>query len=253
MTRPRGESDHDEPVLQVRGLTVRHGDVLAVDDVSFAVSAGEQVALVGRNGAGKSSLLRAVAGVGPGEGVVVLSGRECHHRVTAVSVAFVPQRSEARWDLPVTVLDAVLAGRHRFRRWGRRWSGEDRRAACEALEVCDVADLTGRVVGGLSGGQAQRVLVARALVQEPDVLLLDEPFAGLDVVTADALCGTLTALRQQGRVVLCAVHELEIARAVFPRTIALDRSVLADGPSAVVLDAAGVERIFVPTRVVLAA
>lgn len=239
-----GQGERAAPVLEVRGLTVRYGRRAAVEGVDLAVTAGEAVALVGRNGAGKSSLLRAIAGVAPGDGLVVLHGRECHHRRPQVALAYVPQRSTARWDFPLTVRDAVLAGRHRTRRPLRRFSRADRGAAGAALARLGVAELAGTPVGALSGGQAQRVLLARALAQEPDVLLLDEPFAGLDERSREVLLGALEHLCRDGLALLCALHELDVARATFPRTVALNRRVVADGPSASVLDAAGVERLF---------
>ncbi|WP_462203679.1 metal ABC transporter ATP-binding protein [Frankia sp. CcWB3] len=229
------------PVLAARGLTVRYGRVTAIEDVDVALAAGELVALVGRNGAGKSTLLRALAGLTPHEGTVTRQATACHHRRTElrgaseVRVAFVPQRATPRWDLPISVRQAVATGRLSPRRWWRRPAAADRRAIEAALLRMDLHSLADRPVGELSGGQAQRLLLARALAQEPDVLLLDEPCDGLDAASVSALLAALTELATGGIAVCCALHELHLARGLFDRAVVIDRAVLADGPAGQVL------------------
>lgn len=231
-------------LLEARGLSVDHGRRAALRDVSLTLQSGEAVALVGLNGAGKSTLLRVLAGLQAARGEVVMHRAHCHHQPCSAPIAHVGQRSTARWDLPVPVLEAVLTGRHRFRRRGRRFTAADRSAALECLERLGIVELAGRPVGQLSGGQAQRVLLARALAQEPLVLLLDEPLAGLDAPAAAALVQTLLELRGTGLAVLCALHELDVARAAFPRTLALAQGrLVGDGPSTDVLSPLGLERL----------
>jgi ABC-type Mn2+/Zn2+ transport system ATPase subunit len=223
-------------VVEVRGLGVRYGRVHALDDVDLDLTTGEAVALLGPNGGGKSTLLRALAGLTPARGEVVLHAPPCHHD-RGVTLAYVAQRSTARWDFPVTVRDAVLAGRLPSRPRLRPYSTRDRAAAAAALDRLDLTGLTRRPVRTLSGGQAQRLLLARALAQDADVLLLDEPFAGLDADTTARLAGLLGELADEGRTVLCALHEHDLARAVFPRAVALAGRVHARGPTADVLAA----------------
>lgn len=243
--RRRPDGGHgDGPLLRVRGLTIRYGNRVAVEGASFALRAGEAVALVGPNGAGKSSLLRAMAGLQPAAGTVTLRGAHCHHGQAPPELAYVAQRATARSDVPLTVLDVVLAGRHRFRRRLRPYGPADRAAARVALDRMEVGDLQRAAFRALSGGQAQRVLLARALAQEPEVLLLDEPFAALDVDGAAALSTTVRDLAATGLAVLCATHDLRLAREVFPRAIAVHRRVVADGPSQHVLDAPGIEAVY---------
>ncbi|HAN70151.1 MAG TPA: hypothetical protein DCQ36_00975 [Actinobacteria bacterium] len=231
--------------MEVTGLGVSYGGHVAVHDVSFEMASGEAVALVGRNGAGKSSLLKALAGLEHSAGNVIVHGIHCHHGHGVAPIAYVPQRSSARWELSLTVAEVVVAGcRARGSRW-RRPSAEDRDRAREALQRFGIENLRDRPVGALSGGQAQRVLLARAFAQEPRILLLDEPFAGLDSVSATTLSDSITDLSMRGMSVLCAMHELAIAREVFPRTIALDQVIIANGPTPLVLNAEGVEQIFV--------
>jgi ABC-type Mn2+/Zn2+ transport system ATPase subunit len=228
----------------VDGVSVRYGRLVAVESVSFVLAAGEAAALVGPNGGGKTSLLRAIAGVQPASGRVTVRGRTCHHEHVNAPVAYVAQRASARWDVPLTARDVVLAGcRARGSRW-RRHSAHERADAEAALDLVGMRAHAARPVQGLSGGQAQRVLLARAFVQRPDVMLLDEPFAGLDEPSVDQVRAVLLDLCSVGVAVLCSLHELDVARRTFPRTIALRRHVIADGPTGAVLGPEGLERLF---------
>lgn len=232
------------PLIETRALTVSYGQRCALQPVNLGIAAGESVAVVGRNGSGKSSLLRALCGLeAAARGEVILHAEGCHHHRRDVEIAYVPQRSAARWELPFPVGDVVAAGMRR--RWWRRPGRCDRDAVGVALASVGLAALVNRPVTELSGGQAQRVLIARALVQQPDLIIMDEPFAGLDLATVDAVTDLLTRFVVEGNSVCCALHELDVARSAFGRTMALaDGVVVADGATSEVLDAAGVERIF---------
>lgn len=232
------------PLLEVDGLTVRYGECTAVEGVSFRVEPGEAVAVVGPNGAGKSSLLRSLCGLQAATGTVTLHGRRCHHRESWVEVAYVPQRRTARVEVPMTAADVVATGRYRFRRRLGRGTSGGRHAVAGALSRMRAEDLADRSFAALSGGQQQRVLLARALAQEPEVLLLDEPFGGLDVTSAGVLRDLVRALAGDGLAVLCATHDLGLACRAFPRTLALHRVLVADGPSSAVLDAGGIAALY---------
>lgn len=233
------------PVIETHSLTVTYGERYALRPTDFSIRSGESVALVGRNGSGKSSLLRALCGLEPAAGgEVILHAESCHHRRTTVEIAYVSQLSQARWDLPFTVGDVVVAGIP-ARTWWRRPARADRYRVAQALAAVGLSHLAQRPVTELSGGQKQRVMLARALVQRPDVLVMDEPLTGLDMATVDAVLELLRRFVDSGGAVLCALHEIDIARTSFARTVALaDGSVVADGPTAEVLDTAGVARIF---------
>lgn len=232
------------PLIEARGLTVVYGQRWALRPTDFVLTPGEAVALVGRNGSGKSSLLRALCGLErAARGEVLRHAESCRHGKTTVEIAYVPQRSQARWDLPFTVADVVAAGSP-----GRSWWRSDRTArdaAQAALAAVDLADIADLPVTVLSGGQAQRVLLARALVQQPDVMVMDEPLTGLDRASTELIIDLLTSFVADGNSLCCALHEIDVVRAVFGRTAALaDGVIIADGPTVQVLDAAGIERIF---------
>ncbi|MFE6647396.1 metal ABC transporter ATP-binding protein [Nocardioides sp. NPDC057772] len=217
MTSP----DHSHPVLTTSGLAVHYGSKIALRDVSVSLYAGEMVALIGRNGAGKSTLLAALAGVLPHHGEITCPVAREH-------VAYVPQRAHPRWDLPLDVRQVVAAARLRGSRWWRRPSAADREVIDDALDRLGLSELADRPVSSLSGGQGQRVLLARALAQEPRLLLLDEPYEGLDRTGIGLLEGLLGDLVDRGVCVLAAVHQLAEVEKTFGRAIGLDGRVVAD-------------------------
>ncbi|MBZ6130273.1 anchored repeat-type ABC transporter ATP-binding subunit [Streptomyces olivaceus] len=217
------------PALEVESLTVELGGRRALDEVDIAVSAGELVGLIGPNGAGKTTLLRAVLGLlAPAAGTVLVDGRPVER--TRGRVGYVPQRHEFAWDFPLSVEKAVLTGRVHRIGWLRRAGRTDRDAVREALERVAMDHLRHRPIGELSGGQRQRVLVARALALEPALLLLDEPFTGLDVPTQELLTALFGRLREEGKALLMTTHDLPAAAGMASRLCLLNRTVVADGP-----------------------
>lgn len=193
--------------LSVAGLTVRRGHTVALRDVALRARPGTRTAVIGPNGAGKSTLLRVVAGlVTPTAGSVHLDGRAATRG--RADIALVAQRAEVDFAFPAQVRDVVGMGRHPHRRLLRRASAEDRRAVEEAMERLELTELARRPVGSLSGGQAQRTLLARALAQRPRLLLLDEPFAGLDARSHGLLSDAVAAEADRGAIVLVVHHDL---------------------------------------------
>jgi manganese/iron transport system ATP-binding protein len=213
--------------LGVAGLAVTLGGNQVLHDVDLAVAPGETVGLIGPNGAGKTTLLRAVLGLlAPDEGTVHIGGQP--PRAARALLGYVPQKHEFAWDFPITVGAAVLNART-----ATQWAGPrkaDREAAARAVDRVGLADLAGRPIGALSGGQRQRVLVARALAREPRLLLLDEPFTGVDVPTQELLVRLLAQLAEEGTAILMTTHDLAQARAACTRLCLLNRTVVADGP-----------------------
>ncbi|MFD0372161.1 anchored repeat-type ABC transporter ATP-binding subunit [Streptomyces sp. NPDC127114] len=229
---------HPSPtLLSVRSVSVALGGRTAVDGASLSVSGGELVGLLGPNGAGKTTLLRAVLGLVPtqaGSGAVEATG----------PVGYVPQRHEFAWDFPIDVAGAVLSGRTRSVGRLRGPRAHDRAAADAALELTGLTGLRRRPIGELSGGQRQRVLVARALAAEPRLLLLDEPFTGVDVPTQDLLNELFGRLAAEGRGLLMTTHDLAAAARTCTRVLLLNRTVVAEGGPELLADAEQMLRAF---------
>jgi ABC-type Mn2+/Zn2+ transport system ATPase subunit len=229
--------------LRVENLRVRYRHVDALQDVSFATSCGACVALIGPNGAGKSSLLKAVAGLLP-----VAAGRILW-RGTKVAkwsreIAYLPQRENVDWQFPITVRGVVRTGRYPQAGWWRPFSNADETAIEQAIGLMELADLGDRQINQLSGGQQQRVFLARALAQQAHVLLLDEPFTGLDRNSKSALAATLRRLSEEGRLVIAAHHDMDTVRDIYDEVLLLRRRAIAFGPVAEVFTAAGLDATF---------
>ncbi|HET8984965.1 MAG TPA: metal ABC transporter ATP-binding protein [Trueperaceae bacterium] len=229
--------------LETRGIDVAYGAVKALDSVSLAVPTGAMAALVGPNGAGKSTLLKVVLGLIKADaGQVTLLGgpvREGRKRV-----GYVPQRSTVNWDFPADALDVVTMGLYPrlglFRRPGRREHGQAR----AALDKVGMADLAQRPIGQLSGGQQQRVFLARALVQEPDLFMLDEPLAGVDAASEAAIVSVLKDLNAAGKTVVAVHHDLNTLTDYFDWLALLNVRLVAQGPTSSVLASDAFERTY---------
>ena len=204
------------------GLTVKYRRELALEELSFEVPRGVTVALLGPNGAGKTTLFRSAIGLAPIEsGSIRISGRR---------VAFVPQRLEVEPSFPVTVTDVVRMGRYGDVGWLGRFGERDRELVATALSELGIGHLARRRLGDLSGGERQRALLAQAAAQNAEIMLLDEPFAGLDAPTHEALRSLLRDWRDRGRTVLVATHDLESAGRDYDLVLCLNKRLIAIGP-----------------------
>ncbi|MFH0916500.1 MAG: metal ABC transporter ATP-binding protein [bacterium] len=215
-------------LLELREVSVFYGGRLALESVSLSIEHGAQVAVVGPNGAGKSTLFKAMVGLLPlRSGEILIHGRpsaEYHD-----PIAYVPQREEVDWRFPVSVSDVVAMGRYGRRGWLRRLSAVDKEVILASLEHLGIVDLAQRPIGELSGGQQQRVFLARALAQEPHVLLLDEPFTGVDVSTREATLDLLAGLRASSVTVLVSTHDLDLAAGRFDEVVLLNGRLVSAG------------------------
>jgi manganese/zinc/iron transport system ATP- binding protein len=223
------------PALEVRRLSASYGRRPALWDVDAAFPAGALSAIAGPNGAGKSTLLQAALGLLPADGgqafVLGAPARSARDRV-----AYVPQREAVDWDFPITVREVAEMGRYRHAGWIRRLGRADRAAAAEALERVGMTPYAGRQIGELSGGQRQRAFLARALAQDAPVLVMDEPFAGVDARTEAALLALLAELRDRdGRSVVLVHHDLATVRERFDHVLLLNVRAIAEGPPREVL------------------
>lgn len=218
----------DQPAIQVENLRVSYFDNIAVQDVSFAVPAGTMTAVVGPNGAGKSTLLKAVLRLVPIDaGRVSLLGQSV--RQVRRRVAYVPQREEVDWSFPITVADTVLLGTYPRLGLLRRPGRAERALAHQALERVGMAEHANTQIGQLSGGQQQRVFLARALAQQAQIILLDEPFMGLDRASELLVVEVLQELRDLGTTIVGVHHDLSTVPSYFDRTLLLNRELVAHG------------------------
>ncbi len=223
----------DTPTLELDNVWVGYNDTLApgvgprhaLEGITFRVERGERVAVVGPNGAGKSTLFKVIVGtLRPDRGRVRIYG---HGPDGHICIAYVPQRSQVDWNFPVTVEDVVMMGRVGQIGLLRRPGKPDWAIVRAALERVGAVGLAHHRIGELSGGQQQRVFLARALAQQAELLLLDEPLNGLDIPTQEAIIGILDDLRADGVTVLLATHDLDMAAERFDRIMLLNRRIIA--------------------------
>jgi manganese/zinc/iron transport system ATP- binding protein len=219
----------DETPLEVSGLTVAYRDKPVLWDVSFEVPDGELVAIVGPNGAGKTTLLKAVMGmIEPAAGRALVYGKpfeKARHLV-----GYVPQRGSVDWDFPTSALDIVQMGLYGKLGWFRRPGRKERETAMECLEKVGIASFADRQISQLSGGQQQRVFLARALAQDANLYLTDEPFAAVDYKTERAIVELLRELKSQGKTVIVVHHDLGTVPEYFDRVVILNKNLVAEGP-----------------------
>lgn len=229
-----------------RGVTVTYANGhTALRDASFETPAGSITALVGVNGSGKSTLFKAVMGFVPlSAGQVQVLGLPVAQAMRQRLMAYVPQSEEVDWNFPVLVQNVVMMGRYGHMGFMRLPRQADRAAVRQALERVDMSELAGRQIGELSGGQKKRVFLARALAQQARVILLDEPFTGVDVKTESAIIDLLRQLRDEGCVILVSTHNLGSVPEFCDRTALIQGTVLACGPTAEVFTRANLERAF---------
>jgi len=211
-------------------LGVRYGDVRALADVTVRIRAGEITGLVGVNGSGKSSMLAAVLERVPHEGTVRILGRTPKEARRAGLVASVPQAESVDWDFPITVRDVVTTGRYGRMGMLRIPRAADRAAVDEALDLLRIDDLADRPIGELSGGQRKRAFVARAMAQDAELLLLDEPFAGVDRTSEAQITEVLRGLRDRGRTVVIVHHDLSGVAELVDAVLLLRGRLLHHGP-----------------------
>lgn len=222
-----------EPGLSAKDVTVtyRNGHT-ALWDASFEIPRGTVTALVGVNGAGKSTLFKAIMGFVPtAKGEIRILGRTVRDALKANLVAYVPQAEEVDWDFPVLVEDVVMMGRYGHMGLMRRPRPADYEAVDQALTRVGMQEYRHRQIGELSGGQRKRVFLARALAQDGQVILLDEPFTGVDVTTEDQIIALLGELREEGRVMLVSTHNLGSVPEFCDRTVLVKGTVLGYGPT----------------------
>ncbi len=221
-------SSSSEIAIRLEHLSAGYGRTLAIRDVSISIEAGHRVALIGPNGAGKSTLFKAIVGLlVPASGQVYIHGKI--NREARQAAAYVPQFEDVDWEFPVSVMDVVVMGQARQVGWLRLPNAHHRQIALQALERVGLANFANRQIGELSGGQKRRVFIARALAQGASILLLDEPFSGVDAVAQQTLFDILDKLRREGVTVLLATHDLNLVSTHFDALFILNQREIAYG------------------------
>lgn len=228
--------------LAVSDLSVAYQRTPVLDRLNFAIRPGQLTAIVGPNGAGKSTLLKAVLGLTPATGDVAFWGQPLPS--VRRRVGYVPQRSNVDWDFPITVRQVVAMGISSRRGWFTRLSASAHQEALAALHRVGMADMAERQIGQLSGGQQQRVFLARALAQQADLYLMDEPMAGIDAATERVIFDLLAECRDQGRTVIAVHHDLDSVPLCFDDCLLLNRELIASGPVATTFTAENLRATF---------
>ncbi len=221
------EHDLSRPILELKNVSVRFNGAVALDNISFKLRQGERVAVIGPNGAGKSTLFNVISGVlSPNRGRADIYG---HVPGEHICIAYVPQRSHVDWQFPVNVADVVMMGRTGQLGLFRRPKRKDWQVVEKALDLVGMGPLAGRQIGELSGGQQQRVFIARALAQEAQLMLMDEPLTGLDMKSQDSIFAVLDKLRQHNVTVMIATHDLNLAAERFDRLMLINQKIVGFG------------------------
>lgn len=225
---------HGGHELAVQHVSAHYGEVTALENICFSLHCGHTLALIGPNGAGKSTLINLLAGLQkPTQGQILWNGKPLHD--TRHEIAYMPQRSEVDWKFPITVRELVEMGRYPALGLWRTQNKHDREIVDKALDALQLTDLQKRQIGELSGGQQQRAFLARALAQEAHILLLDEPFTGLDVPGMEALGALLQSLANEGRLIIASHHDLNSAPHIFSHSLLLKQRSIAFGTTKEVL------------------
>ncbi|MFD1989132.1 metal ABC transporter ATP-binding protein [Paenibacillus nicotianae] len=222
------DNDSQSLPLQVSGLTVAYHKKPVIQDVSFSLAPGRLIGLIGPNGAGKSTLLKASLGLVPAiAGHVKVYGKT--YQQNRKKIGYVPQRESVDWDFPTNALDVVLMGTYGRLGWFRRPGKHEQETAMECLRKVGMADYAQRQISQLSGGQQQRIFLARALAQQAQLYLMDEPFAGVDATTEKAIISLLEQLKAEGKTVLVVHHDLSTVEDYFDDVLLLNRTLIGAG------------------------
>lgn len=231
--------------VQVEECTVAYNGKVALHEANLQLKAGSISGLVGMNGSGKSTLFKAIMGfVKPINGRVFIQGMSMKQAQKQNLVAYIPQSEDVDWNFPINVKDVVMMGRYGYMNFLRIPRTKDRHAVAESLARTDMSELKFRQIGELSGGQKKRAFVARALAQQAQIILLDEPFAGVDVKTEKALIQLLVELRNMGHTILISTHDLSSISTFCDDVVLINRTILAYGPTREVFTQENIARTF---------
>jgi ABC-type Mn2+/Zn2+ transport system ATPase subunit len=225
---------NSENCISVTGLRVAYQQQIALDTMSVAIPTGKITGIIGPNGSGKTTFLKAILGlVSTLQGDVRFFGQPFSE--VRENVAYVPQRESVDWDFPASVFDVVSMGRLNPKRWWQRVNAEDKAMIQSALEQVNMTEFQHRQIGQLSGGQQQRVFLARALAQQASLILMDEPFVGVDMASQEAILKVLQQLRDQGKSIVIVHHDLSTVATYFDHVLLLNNGLVATGSTKEIL------------------
>jgi len=235
--------DQKKFVIAIKDLTVAYHEKPVIWDLDFFVPPKTLLGIIGPNGSGKTTLLKSILGIiKPTTGSIKIFGQPYDR--TIHNIAYVPQKSSVDWSFPTNVFDVVLMGRYGHFSFFSRPSKQDREIAQHALEMVNMQDFSMRQISQLSGGQQQRVFLARALAQQADIFILDEPFAGIDIVTEQIILTLLQKLRDEGKTIIVVHHDITTVKKYFDWTFLMNIKHVALGPTQQVLTSENIAQTF---------
>ena len=229
--------------IQINGISVAYGHKRVLSNIYLKIEPGYIHGLIGPNGAGKSTLFKCILGqVKPSAGEVILLGEPAKNNLE--KIAYVPQKDDIDWQFPTTVLDVVMMGRYPYKKWYQFMNKKDKTMALDAIEQIGMSEFIHRQIGELSGGQQQRVFIARALCQDSDIFLMDEPFVGVDAKTEKIIIDLLKKLSNEVKTILVVHHDLESVQHYFNRVILINQRLIGYGDTNVVFTKENIGKTF---------
>lgn len=232
------------PAINCKKLCVSYQTGVAISDVNIWIKSGVMCGIVGMNGAGKSTFFKALMSVVKYQGQIKIAGEDAKTARKKQLVSYSPQTEQIDWTMPVSVMDVVMMGRYGKMNFFKKPSVEDRRRVLEALEKVGLKKYASRQISELSGGQKKRIFVARALAQEAEILLLDEPFAGVDFSTQSILVKLLKKLTNEGKTVLIALHDLDQVKKYCDEVVMINQKIVASGKTSEVMTLENITKAF---------
>ncbi len=231
------------PAISIQGLSVSYERKRVLSNIYLDIEPGHLYGVIGPNGAGKSTLFKAILGlISFNSGQIFIEGAPLAQMRRRL--AYVPQKNDVDWNFPATVADVVLMGRYPYKKVFERLSASDKQIARQAMQELGIEQLAGRQIGELSGGQQQRVFLSRALCQQPDILLLDEPFVGVDMTTEEKIIQLLKKLAADGKTILVVHHDLASAPRYFNRVVFINQRLIAYGDTATTFTQENIEKTY---------
>lgn len=233
----------DDTIITIKDLNVAYQDKPALWHVNLSIKENSRTAIVGPNGAGKSTMIKTMMKlIKPVSGNIEINGRT--DKGVLKDIAYVPQKGEVNWDFPATVLDVVLMGRYVHKGWIKRPNKEDREIALDALKTMKIEAFKDRQISELSGGQRQRAFLARAIAQDADIYVMDEPLQGIDITTENLIIDIIRQLQQEGKTFIVVHHQLNTVKEYFDHVVILNKTIIADGPADEVFTEANIEKAY---------